>query len=50
VLLLRGKGFADELFRLERQLNLATGDITGAIRAKWLVRRGEILWRDSDHF
>ncbi|HEY7021151.1 MAG TPA: hypothetical protein VH349_08540 [Ktedonobacterales bacterium] len=45
-----GKRFADELFRLEWQLNLATGDITGAIWAKWLVGRGEILWGGSDDF
>jgi hypothetical protein len=48
--MLRGKGFADELFRLEWQLDLATGDITGAIRTKWLVGRREILWRGSDDF
>jgi hypothetical protein len=48
--MLRGKGLADELFSLEWQLNLATGDIASAIRAKWLVGRREILWRGSHRF
>jgi hypothetical protein len=39
----RGTGFVDELFRLEWQLDLATGDITGAIRAEWPVGRRDIL-------
>jgi hypothetical protein len=50
VWIVRGKGFADELFRLEWQLDLTAGDITGAIRAEWFVGRREILWRGSDDF
>ena len=50
VYILCGKRFVDELFRLEWQLDLATGDITGAIRTERLVGRREILWRGSDRF
>jgi hypothetical protein len=46
----RGKGCAYELFRFEWQLDLATGDITRAIRAERLVGRREILRRGSDRF
>ena len=48
--IVRGKRFADELFRFEWQFDLATGEITRAIRAEWLVGRGEILRRGSDRF
>jgi hypothetical protein len=48
--MLRGKGFADELFRLKWQLDLATGEITGAIRTEWPVGRREILGSGSDRF
>jgi hypothetical protein len=50
VWLSRVQGSADELFRFEWQLDLATGDITRAIRAERLVGRRKILRRGSDHF
>jgi hypothetical protein len=50
VWIVRGKGVADELFRLEWQLDLSTGDITRAIWTERLVGRREVLRRGSDGF
>ena len=45
-----GRDLAARSLRLERQLDLATGDIAGAIWAERLVWRRKILRRGSDHF
>jgi hypothetical protein len=36
--------------RLKRKLDLATGDIAGAVWTEWLVGRGEILGSGPDRF